>query len=392
MRIGIFTDTYKPQINGVVTSIVTLKEELEKLGNEVFIFTASVPGYKTDEKGVYSISSMPFKPCPPMRLANPVSLEITKIAINLNLDIIHTQTEFSVGALGKFIAKITKCPIVHTYHTLYEDYTHYILGQSLDDFKKHCTRSYSRFFCNRNDYIIAPTEKVNDLLLSYGVKKPIQIIPTGIDVYKFSSSNYTEDEKINLKKSLGLDKNDKVIINVGRLAEEKNLSIVIEELSDYLKESSDVKLVLVGDGPYRTNLENLVHDKNLSDKVIFVGFKPFNDIAIYYQIADIFVSASTSEAQGLTYLEAMSAGIPVIAKRDECLNWLINNRTNGCFFDDDKELPVLVNNILTNTDYNKYLSKNALKTAMNNSSASFGSRVNSLYKQVLEYKYKKSAI
>lgn len=383
MRIGIFTDTYKPQINGVVTSIVTLKEELEKLGHSVFIFTAAVPGYKNKEEGVFCTSSLPFKPCPPMRLANPISLEITRIAINLKLDIIHTQTEFSIGALGKFIAKITKCPLVHTYHTLYEDYTHYILGQSLDDFKKHFTRSYSRFFCNRNDFIVAPTKKVYDLLESYGVIKPIEIIPTGINLDKFSKDNFTSKETLELRKSLGIKATDKVLIYVGRLADEKNIDIIINELSNYIKDHANLKLLLVGDGPHRSKLEELVQLNNLNDNVIFAGFKPLNEIGLYYHIANLFISASTSEAQGLTYLEAMATGLTVIAKRDPCLDWLIFNRTNGCFFDEKEELPILLNNILSNPDFNKFLSKNALKTAKLNSSLVFGKRVEALYKQAL---------
>lgn len=383
MRIGIFTDTYKPQINGVVTSIVTLKEELERLGHEVFIFTAAVPGYKNKEKGVFCTSSLPFKPCPSMRLANPISLEITKVALSLKLDIIHTQTEFSIGNLGKFIAKLTKCPSVHTYHTLYEDYTHYILGHSLDDFKKHFTRSYSRFFCNRNDYIVAPTKKVYDLLESYGVNKPIEIIPTGIELNNFSKENYTSKEFLALRKSLGIKPDDKVLIYVGRLADEKNIDVIINELSDYIKEHSNIKLLLVGDGPHRSELEKLVHSNGLGSSVIFAGFKPLKEIGLYYQIANVFISASTSEAQGLTYLEAMAAGLTVIAKRDACLDWLISNRNNGCFFDKKEELPILVNNILSNSDFNKFLSKNAIKTSKLNSSSVFGKKVEELYKQAL---------
>ncbi|MEG1149372.1 MAG: glycosyltransferase, partial [Niameybacter sp.] len=165
MNIGIFTDTYLPQINGVVSSIVTLEEQLKKQGHNVYIFTISHPHANDQKPYVYRIPSLPFVFLKDHRVGIIYSQKLVNRVKKLKLDIILSQTEFSLGFLAKLISKKIDVPIVHTYHTMYEEYMHYISKGV--EFSPELARKYSKMFCNSVDGVVAPTEKTKDLLLNY---------------------------------------------------------------------------------------------------------------------------------------------------------------------------------------------------------------------------------
>ena len=208
MRVGIFTDTYRPQVNGVVSSISTLERELRKKGHKVYIITTTDPDAPEVEPNVLRIPSMEFKPLPQYRLGLLYSPKIIKKINKLNLDIIHSQTEWGVGTFARFAAVNLEIPLVHTYHTLYEYYTHYITKGHFTVPAKKIAAGISKFYCEKCDALIVPTRKVEDILYSYDVDKVMNIIPTGLDLDRFYRENYTDEEIQNLYNNFFLKDKD----------------------------------------------------------------------------------------------------------------------------------------------------------------------------------------
>lgn len=338
MKIGLFTDTYYPEINGVAASVFLLRQELEKRGHEVYVFTTTTPGAPKNEEHVYRVPSLPLIFLSERRVGLFYQRELGHIIRKLALDIIHTHTEFPLGIFGRIVAAQNRIPTVHTYHTIYEDYTHYIMPvHLLERGAKVFARRYSKFFCNHGGRVIVPTKKVQDLLVQYKVKTEITVIPTGIDLSKFRREQYVGEILEQRRTEVGLGPDEKVILYVGRIAQEKNIDELIRLLPEFFARHEDVRFLIIGSGPAGRGLEELAKEKGIYDKLIFAGAKPWDDIGSYYALGDVFVSASTSETQGLTYIEAMAAGLPVVAKKDDCLASVLVNGENGFAYEDGKE-------------------------------------------------------
>ena len=384
MNIGIFMDTYEPQVNGVVTSTKMLKDELEKLGHQVTIITINDPRCeKESEEGIIRLSSFSVPLIPEQRLGILSSYKIIKRIKDLDLDLIHTQTEFSVGLLGRFLAKVLNLPVVHTYHTMYEDYMHYITGGKFMESASKLAQKITKLYCKNCDQIIAPTDKVKEALTNYGVEDKIQVVPTGIKLTKFKKENYQEQEVIKLKESLGIDNNDPVVLYIGRLAEEKSIDVIIEQFPKVLEQLPEAKFLVVGDGPSRDKLEQLSRKLGIAESVVFAGEQPWEEIGKYYQLGDTFVSASTTETQGLTFVEAMAAEVPVVAKYDKNLENMIQDEVNGRVFKEDNELPALLVETLSNEIKTKQLVKQAYEDAQELSAEQFGKKIESIYYKVI---------
>ncbi len=383
MNIGIFSDTFFPQLNGVATSIRTLATALEERGHNVYIFTPSDPrcyvGY--DTLNVIRVPSLPVRFVQDYRAGYVFSPFLAKKIIDMNLDIIHTQTEFCLGALGRFISTTQGIPLVHTYHTQYEDYVHYIGGGRI--ISREMARDFSSIYCNTSTAVIAPTRKTEQLLLGYGVTKPISIIPTGINTSNFHKSRFSAEEILDLRKSLGLEADTPVIISIGRIAKEKSIDVVIGALPRLVEKLPDLKMVIVGEGNEIGNLQNYADSIGVGSHVMFLGGKPWEEIGKYYQLGDVFCSASTSETQGLTFAEAMAAGVPVAAKRDECIENIIDDNVTGMLFDSNDDLPDLLYRLLTDKTLSARLSRASVEAMENLSVEKFADSVEGLYLDIL---------
>jgi len=246
MRIGIFTDTYRPQVNGVVSSIMTLEKELRKQGHKVYVITTTDPDAPQVEPNVLRLPSMEFKPLPQYRLGMIYSAKIIKKIKRLELDIIHSQTEWGVGTFARFAAINLEIPLVHTYHTLYEYYTHYIFGSKFVKAGKKIAAAISKFYCEKCNALIVPTRKVEDILYSYGVDKTMNIIPTGLELDKFYRGNYSEEDLRFMRESFGIDENEFLCVYIGRIAEEKSIDLLIDMFSKIKDEK--FKFMIVGRG------------------------------------------------------------------------------------------------------------------------------------------------
>lgn len=382
MNVGLFTETYYPEINGVATSVYTLKNELEKRGHNVYVFTTTTPGAPEHEYNVFRVPSVPFIFITERRVGLFYQPKLAHIIKKLNLDIIHTHTEFSLGIFGRIMAKELKLPVVHTYHTIYEDYTHYLTRfKALDKRAKSFARTYTKVACNTVEQVVVPTEKTRDLLMTYEVHKDISVVPTGIDLGKFDKSRYSLHEIDELRRKYGVKEGEKVLIYIGRVSQEKNIEEIIHAMPEYMSRRDNVKFIIVGSGPALEGLQELVKQLGLEERFVFTGSQPWDHIGLFYRLGDVFVSASKSETQGLTYIEAMASGLPVVAREDKCLEDILEPGYNGYTFTDTRELYHGLDQVLfldRETDY----SENAAAKVKPYSTEEFASRIEKVYLQV----------
>jgi 1,2-diacylglycerol 3-alpha-glucosyltransferase len=383
MNIGLFSETYYPEINGVATSVYMLKNELEKRGHNVYVFTTTTPGAPEHEHNVFRVPSIPFIFITERRVGLFYQPKLAHVIKKLNLDIIHTHTEFSLGIFGRIMARELKLPIVHTYHTIYEDYTHYLTHfKALDRRAKAFARTYSKVCCNTVEQVIVPTEKTKELLTTYSVHKDISVVPTGIDLSKFDRSNYPEKTVEELRQKYNLGPQDKVLIYIGRVSQEKNIGEIINAMPEYMSTRENVKFVIVGSGPALEKLENLVIQLGLTDRFVFTGSQPWDSIGLFYRLGDVFVSASRSETQGLTYIEAMASGLPVVAREDKCLEDILEQGNNGYAFTNKEELYHGLDMVLFLDKQTAY-GDNAVEKVKKYSTQEFAYQVEKVYLQVV---------
>ncbi len=388
MNIGLFTDSYYPEISGLVTSINTLQKELKNRGHRVYIFTTSNPGTESKCPSVFRLPSMPFIFFKSRRVGLFYSSRAAKCVKHLKLDLIHTQTEFSLGIFGTIMSKQLNIPLVHTYHTLYKDYVHYISKGKFKNVSNDIVRILSRNYCNSCNTVIVPSLKVYDLLENYGVNKPIKVIPTGIELDRFKMKNYNESGLLKLRESLGIKADDPVILFIGRVAKEKSIDIVIRQLPKVLEHLPNAKFLIVGDGLSTKSLMELVKKLDIEASVIFAGERPWGQIAMFYKLGDVFVSPSITETQGLTIIEAMASDIPVVARNDRNIEGLIQDNINGRIFMSETELPGILIEVLTNKELAKNYVLNAEETVEEYSAEQFGKNIETLYNEVIESKSK----
>ena len=376
MRVGIFTDTYRPQVNGVVSSISTLERELRKKGHKVYIVTTTDPDAPEVEPNVLRIPSMEFKPLPQYRLGLLYSPKIIKKIKKLNLDIIHTQTEWGVGTFARFAAVNLEIPLVHTYHTLYEYYTHYITKGHFTVPAKKIAAGISKFYCEKCDALIVPTRKVEDILYSYDVDKVMNIIPTGLDLDRFYRENYTDEEINFMRESFGVEDDEFLCVYIGRI------DFLIDMFSKI--EDEKFKFMIVGRGPITDDLKKQAENLGIADRVIFAGEVPHDKVAIYYQMGDVFLNASVSETQGLTFVEAMAAETPVNARFDLNLEDLLVKNEAGLVYRNEEEF---VNNIMllkNDKEFRDKIVENAFNVSQDYTAEKFGERVEAVYKKTIE--------
>lgn len=385
MNVALFTDSYYPQINGVATSVHMLKRELETQGHTVYVFTTTDPlaNRRAEIKqGIFRLHSIPVMS--ERRLGLFPSPRMIRFITHLKIDIVHTHTEFSLGILGRSVAWYFNLPLVHTYHTIYEFYTHFVVKRGfLDSFAKRAVRNASASVCNQARTVIVPTKKVQRLLRSYGVYRPISVIPTGIDVQRFQRREATPDTRAKLRAEMGYADDERILLYLGRVSEEKQIDFLIKALAETLRGEKRTKLLVIGDGSAREDLEKLTAQLGLGSKVFFGGQKPWDQIANYYHMSDLFVTASQSETQGLTYIEALASGLPVIALDDLCLDGVVVNDLNGWRWSNPDELRQALSDLWPGSEKLGRMSEAASASAKQFTAENFAMRVENLYKTVI---------
>jgi 1,2-diacylglycerol 3-alpha-glucosyltransferase len=305
LRIGFFTEVYRPVVNGVVASVDTLAEGLRARGNEVYCFAPSMPGGMRSDGDVFRMPSLPLPTSTPYRLTLPLVGRRNVNNIIKRLSLIHVHSLFVTGWAGLRYARRYGMPIVLTYHTQLEAYAHYV------PFEPNATRfaasQLTRTFGNLVDAVVAPTPAVAHHLREIGVETRIDVVPSGIDVERFGAGR--RDERMRLRLGAGVGR--QLVLFVSRLAREKNVDVLLHALAD--ANDPSLTLVIAGDGPARADLEHLALELRIADRVVFLGIVAHADLPDLYASADAFVFPSTTETQGLVQAEALAAGAFVIA-------------------------------------------------------------------------------
>ncbi|MDR1775963.1 MAG: glycosyltransferase [Actinomycetes bacterium] len=393
MRIGLFTDTYTPEINGVVSSVTMLAEGLTARGHEAWVIAPSHPDAPADEDRVLRVASLPLVLLPERRFATPVEIGIEHTIKHLKFAIIHTNAEFAVNSFGFRAHRKFGIPHIHTYHTVWEDYTHYFARGILTTPAKAATRRFSAEICDRADRVIAPTLKTADLLRSYGVVTPIEVIPTGVDLARFSPADPNDAAQASrlaqLRKHLGCDRFELTLLALGRVAPEKSILELLLHLAPFLRdhapdENGDggIGLMIVGGGPQLDELRKLAPQLGIGDQVKFTGPVLWEHVPDYYRISDVLVGNSSTETQGLTFIEALASGVPIVVRYNSCFDGIITDGVSGALITDDDQFVPALNHVIAEPGRSERI-RAGLAVARRMSKETFAQTVEKAYEDTL---------
>jgi glycosyltransferase involved in cell wall biosynthesis len=378
MNIGLFSDTYLPQINGVVTSLEIFRKELEKNGHRIYIFCpriGPINNIPVSSACLKRFLSVPYPLQREYRLVFPLSSKLLHFS-RYNLDVIHSHDFFPLGMLAWTLSKKFRIPHVHTYHTLWTEYAHYsFLPRSIGS---ELLKWWSKVFCNSCDLIISPSSLIKNVLENYGVKTKIEIIPTGIDYESFSLVNGKK-----VREELHLSQKMRILSFAGRLGKEKNIYFLLRAFKRIQDKYPLSVLLIIGDGPEKRSLIHFTHSLKLKGKILFLGYKKRNEVLSILSQSDLFVFPSKTETQGLSLLEALACGTPAVAinamgvadvLKDDIGGYLVN--------DDEQEFADKVGVMLTDRILHKKKAEEALRRAEEFSSARMAEKLVKSYEFV----------
>lgn len=361
MNIAFFTDSYRPYLSGVVKSIDSFRKELERQGHSVYIFAPDYP-FVGRQKGIYRFISLPTPSQKDFRLAIPISNRIIPELKGLNLDIIHTHTPFLMGKLARHTANRLKLPLVFTFHTLYDQYVHYV--PIFGELARNFIIKYVNDYCQSCGLIIAPSRYVEKKLKDFDIKSLILTVPTGIDLEFYIKRN----RKLlleEIKRELRIADFAAKLVYVGRLGVEKNLAFLLRSFNIIVKKYKlNACLIIVGEGSERGILERYCQTEGIDSQVIFTGKQSPEQVAAYYQLSDLFVFPSRTETQGLVTIEAMASGLPVVAVNAAGTRDMVDDKVNGILVEENEDqFANAVFNLLTDRSLYDKMSIKALTKA-----------------------------
>jgi 1,2-diacylglycerol 3-alpha-glucosyltransferase len=383
LHIAFFTNFYHPIVNGVVRSVASFRETLMKQGHNVFVFAQSDGNYKDTEPFIFRYPSLPL-PLGEISAAIPVSPFVDQLLPLLKLDVIHTHHPILLGQTAARKAAELGLPLVFTFHTQYWEYTHYIPfpQEVIQEFLKNAVHRWLRDFMQKCQHIIIPSESMKEILVrDYGLEERYTVIPTGTNLEPFLRA----DGKA-LRSQMGWQ--DKtILISVGRLAPEKNWETLLHAFAKVYSDHTDLRLVLIGDGPSRESLQQLASELGIAEKVRFTGVLPFEEIPTYLKAADLFTFASITETQGLVTIEAMAAGLPVVAVDGSGTRDIVEHGKQGFLVENDADaLAKGIDQLVSDPQKMKRFSSNALKKAKTLDVNQLGKQTISVYEQAIQDK------
>jgi len=383
LRIAMFSNNYLPFIGGVPLSIQRLYRGLSSSGMIVKLF---VPSYRQDQinrekETVFRCTTLFSSRTGSFPVANIFSAQIKKQFKRFDSDIVHVHHPFWLGRKGLKLARKRGIPVVFTYHTRLEYYTHYIPLPS-ETLKNLFVHYMIKRFANQCDAIITPTISTEEYLRNLGVSALIETIPTGIDIDAYQQSS---NQDIQAYRKLYLEADERLLITVSRLAKEKNLDFLIAGLKKLMEQTEiSFKCLIIGDGPEKQHLKNLVGTLGMNDSIIFAGSQPPETVIQSYQAADIFVFSSTSETQGMVLLEAMAAGCPVVAVRASGVHEIVKDGYNGFKVEESTDAWALaIRTLLEDSKLLALLSDNSRTFATRYSIKNISDTVLRLYRRVI---------
>lgn len=323
VRVGIFTDSYLPRISGVVRSIEASVAELRRQGHHATILAPGYRGYRDTDTDVVRFRSVRAPGVPDFPLAIPVARRLVASMRGRRLDVIHTHTPFLMGVAGRYAARRLGLPLVFTHHTMYAEYVHYVPVVSPRLSREVVTR-YTVRYCNGCALVIAPSEAVRRWLHARGVTAPVEVLPTaGLELARFSRLNPAW-----VRPRFGIPPESSLVISVGRLGREKRFDVLLEAFARAARGAS-ARLLIVGGGPEANDLAALAAQHGIAGQVIFAGPLDHDRVLDCYAAADVFAFASPTETQGLVVVEAMAAGLPVVAVGDGGVAEVVSDGQTG---------------------------------------------------------------
>lgn len=332
MKAAWFTDTWLPAMDGVVSSLLSFKEEIEKRGHKIYLFVPGENNIDDFDEGIFYYKASPFKKYPNYRMASIFSIfcpRTKKIIRKIRPDIIHSHSPGVIGVHGVAASYKYGIPLIFTYHTFLEDSVYFASPSPLiQDIAGRLLRAWLKWYFRRCNAIIAPSNAAK-IEIGRLAEKIIEVVPTGINVDRFSYG-----KGMVARKEMGLG-NEKVVLHVGRIVKEKNLDLLVDAAPLLLNDVPDAIFIIVGEGPYAESLKHKVKEMKLNKKFIFTGFIEDEKLPDYYKCADIFAFPSKYETQGIVAIEAMAAGLPVVAARIRSLPEIIEDGKCGFLFNPD---------------------------------------------------------
>jgi len=389
MRIAFFTNCYKPLVNGVVTSISSLKEAYERKGHEVYIFAPRVEDYLDQEKNVFRYRSVNLTKKVKYPIAIPLSFRAKKVITEFNPDIIHIHHPFVLSSAAMMYGGELGIPKILTLHTQYEQYAYYAapIPQII---AQEAIKIIVSNLANKTDCITTPSVSMKKIIENYGIKNRIEVIPNAIRLISFKEDD--ELKRIEIKIKYNLKEDDKIILFVGRVALEKSIDKIIKALAIIKKRNSGKeKLLIVGNGPAMDELKQLTRTLKVEEDVIFAGTVSYEEIQHYYKMAYVFTIASTTETFGIVTIEALASGVPVVAVKAPGATDILTDGMDGLLVDDDVEkIANALEKIIKEPELREKLSQGALKTSEKYSIDTISERMLNLYREVIEIKKSES--
>lgn len=385
MNIGFFSETYLPEINGGVTAMLYMKEELERMGHTVYVFTAgherfSLKGQPQRERHIFRFNSFSYPLYKSIRVAVPLDWPIQRKIPKLKLDVIHAHTPFSMGLFALAVSRQQHLPFVHTYHTLYPEYAKFYFP-GFDKWNEKATEKLSAVFCNFADKIIAPSDGIRQKLLKYGVKVPITTLPTGVPREFFGA----HDKRGTIRRRYHIPARAPLLITVARLGREKSLDFTLRAFQQVRRYHPDAWYLIIGEGPDRLELETLARELGVIDHTVLAGFiTKREEVAAAYAAADIFMFASRTETQCLTLLEGAATGLPLVAVRDKPLETSLHHNVNGFFTEPNaNKFAFKVQRLLTDKALARRFGRASIKIARAQSAAKQVEKLVALYEETI---------
>ncbi len=339
MKIALFTETYLPYINGVVTHVKILREGLTKLGHEVLVVCAN-PNTKSYylKDGVLNCPGVSFKKVYNYGIATPISPIRFRYIKNFNPDVIHIHNEFGVGYSGAAAAKNLDIPLIYTLHTMYDDYLYYIAPRHLIKLAKKSAHAYAKMLGERATCLTGPSKKVEAFFRSCGVDKPVHIIPNPVETDLFTPKCIQEDQRKQIREKWNVQPDEMLLCFCGRLGKEKSVDVLLKYWSSTVRKQDRYKLLIIGDGPVKTELQALTKQLHLTDRIIFAGKVDHNQLPPYYAACDLYITASISDTNSISMLEAMATGLPVLHICDELNRGQVIDGVNGFVYQNPEQM------------------------------------------------------
>ncbi len=339
MNIALFTETYLPYINGVVTHVKALKDGLEKMNHNVLIVTADVNAKKHYIKdGVLWCPAKEIKRIYDYGVASPISFKRLRIIKKFNPDIIHIHNEFGIGLSGVNIAKILKVPVVYTLHTMYDDYLYYITPKRLLPIAQKISHRYLKYLANSATAITGPSLKVQEYLTECGVAKKVNVVPNPVELDKFDMSKVSEERVKEIKEKYNIDDSKFMVTFCGRLGKEKSVDVLLNYFAKTVNRDDNINLFILGDGPSKVELEEIAKELKIDDLVTFAGRVEHDDLVNFYACCNLYVTTSLSDTNSISMLEAMATGLPVLHILDELNEGQVVEGINGFIFNSAEEM------------------------------------------------------